>query len=108
MNTTLSPGSGAGTVSPAGSRQATPSGTLLVVVIHDMSAGVTSDPSQLTERAWSWAELSSPDVDVAVILDDAILLAGTRRESRSPVVLILSISEIRGILVSPAYHSHRG
>jgi hypothetical protein len=106
MNTTLSPGSGAGTVSLAGSRHATPSGTLLVVVIQDMSAEVTSDPSQ-PERPWSWAELSSSEVEVAIALDDAILLAGTRRESRSPVVLILSISEIRGILVSPAYHSHR-
>jgi hypothetical protein len=93
--------------SPTGSRHATPSGTLLVVVIQDMSAGVTSDPSQLTERAWSWAELSSPDVDVAVILDEAILVAGTERDSQSPVLLILSMSEIRGRLVSPTYHSRK-
>jgi hypothetical protein len=73
-----------------------------------MSARVTSDPSQLTERAWSWAELSSPDVDVAVILDDAILVAGTERDSRSPVLLILSKSEKRGRLVSPTYHSRQG
>jgi hypothetical protein len=59
-----------------------------------MSAGVTSDPSQPAERPWSWAELSSPEVDVAVMLDDAILVAGIGRDSRSPVVLILSISEI--------------
>jgi hypothetical protein len=51
-----------------------------------MSAGVTSDPSQLTERAWSWAKLSSLDVDVAVILDEAILVAGTERDSQSPVL----------------------
>jgi hypothetical protein len=44
---------------------------------------------------------------VAVILDDAILVAGIGRDSRSPVVLILSISEIRGRLVSPAYHSRK-
>jgi hypothetical protein len=84
-----------------------PSGTLLVVVIHDMSTGVTSDPSQLTERAWSWAELSSPEVEVAVALDDAILLARIGRESRSPVLLILSKSEIGGMLVSPAYRAHQ-
>jgi hypothetical protein len=106
MNTTLSPGSGAGIVSPAGSRHATPSGTLLVVVIQDMSAGVTSDPSQ-PERPWSWARLSSPEVEVPVILDDAILMAGTRRESRSPVLLFLSRPEKRRRLVSLTYHSHR-
>jgi hypothetical protein len=89
---TRSPGSGAGTVSPAGSRHATPSGTLLVDVIQDMSAGVTSDPSQ-PERSWSWAELSSTKAEVAVILDDAILVAGTGHESRSPVMLVLSRSE---------------
>jgi hypothetical protein len=71
-----------------------------------MSAGVTSDPSQ-PERPWSWAEVSSSEAEVAVILEDAILMAGTGRESRSPVVLVLSISEKRGRLVSPAYYSHR-
>jgi hypothetical protein len=71
-------------------------------LIQDISAGVTSDPSQLTERA-CWAELSSPDVEVPVILDDAIGMAGTRRESRSPVLLFLSRPEKRGRLVSPAY-----
>jgi hypothetical protein len=45
-----------------------------------MSAGVTSDPSQ-PERPWSWAELSSLEAEVAIILDDAILVAGTGRES---------------------------
>jgi hypothetical protein len=106
MNTTRSPGSGAGTISPAGSQHTTPSGTLLVVVIQDMSAGVTSDPSQ-PERPWSWAELSSSDAEVAVMLEEAILVAGIGRESRSSMMLILSGSEKRGRLVSPAYHSHR-
>jgi hypothetical protein len=106
MNMTRSPGLGAGTVSPAGSRHATPSGTLLVVVIQDMSARVTSDPSQ-PERPWSWAELSSSEGEVAVILEEAILVARTGRESRSPVVLVLSRSERRGKLVPLAYQSHR-
>jgi hypothetical protein len=66
-----------------------PAGTRLVVVIQDMLAGVTSDPSQ-PERPCSWAELSSSDAEVAVILDEAILLTGTGRESWSPVVLVLS------------------
>jgi hypothetical protein len=91
MNTTRSPGPGADTISPAGSRHATPSGTLLVVVIQDMSARVTSDPSQ-PERPWSWAKVSSSEAEVAVILDDAILVAGTGHESRSPVMLVLSKS----------------
>jgi hypothetical protein len=77
-----------------------------VDVIQDMSAEVTSDPSQ-PERPWSWAELSSSEAEVAVILEDAILMAGTGRESRSPVVLVLSISEKRGRLASPVYYSHR-
>jgi hypothetical protein len=77
-----------------------------VVVIQDMSVGVTSDPSQ-PERPWSWAEVSSSDAEVAVILDDAILVAGTGRESRSPVMLVLSRSEKRGRLVSPAYRSRQ-
>jgi hypothetical protein len=77
-----------------------------VVVIQDMSAGVTSDPSQ-PERPWSWAEVSSFEAEVAVILDDAILVAGTGRESQSPVMLVLSKPEKRGTLVSPAYYSHR-
>jgi hypothetical protein len=71
-----------------------------------MSAGVTSDPSQ-PERPWSWAELSSSEAEVAVILDDAILMAGTGRESRSPVVLVLSRAEKRGRLALPVYYSHR-
>ena len=50
-------------------------------VAQDMSAGVTSDPSQLTERAWSCAGLLSPEVEVPVVLEEAILMAGTRRES---------------------------
>jgi hypothetical protein len=68
---------------------------------------VTSDPSQL-EHPWSWAELSSFEAELAVILEDAILMAGTKRESRSPVVLALSRAEQRGKLVSLAYNSHRG
>jgi hypothetical protein len=71
-----------------------------------MSAGVTSDPSQ-PERPWARAELSSPEVEVPVMLEDAILMAGTGRESRSPVMLFLSRSEKRGRLVSPAYSSHQ-
>jgi hypothetical protein len=84
--------SGAGTISPAGSRHATSVGTRLVVVIHDMSAGVTSDPSQ-PECPCAWARLSSSGVEVAVILDEAIVVAGTGRESRSPVVLVLAEAE---------------
>jgi hypothetical protein len=71
-----------------------------------MSTGVTSDPSQL-ERPWSWAELSSPEVDVAVILDDAILVARTGHESQSLVMLVLSRSEKSGRLVSLTYPSRR-
>jgi hypothetical protein len=54
-----------------------------------MSAGVTSDPYQ-PERPCNWAGFSSSDAEVAVILDEAILVAGTRRESQSPVMLVLS------------------
>jgi hypothetical protein len=89
---TRSPDLGAGTISPAGSRHATPTGTHLVVVIHDMSAGVTSDPSQ-PDRPCAWAGLSSSGPEVAVILDEAILVAGARRDSRSPVMLVLSEAE---------------
>jgi hypothetical protein len=71
-----------------------------------MSAGVTSDPSQ-PERPWVQAELSSSEAEVPVMLEEAILMAGTRRESRSPVMLILSRPEKRGRLVSPAYRSHQ-
>jgi hypothetical protein len=76
------------------------------MVIQDMSAGVTSNPSQ-PERPWSWAELSSSEAEVAVMLDEAILVAGTGHESRSPVMFVLSKSEKRGKLVSLAYYSHR-
>jgi hypothetical protein len=89
---TRSSDSGAGTVSPAGSRHATPSGTHLVVMTQFMSAGVTSDPSQL-ERPFAWAGLSSSGPEVALILEDAILMVGTRRESRSPVLSVLSEAE---------------
>jgi hypothetical protein len=106
MNTMRSSGSGAGTVSPTGSQHATPFGTLLVEVIQDMQAGVTSDPSQ-PERPWSWAELSSSEAKVAVILEEAILVAGKGHESRSPMMLVLSRSEKRGKLVSPVYQSLR-
>jgi hypothetical protein len=78
-----------------------------VEVTQDMSAGVTSDPSQ-PERPWDRAELSSSEAEVAITLEDAILVAGTGRESRSPVVLVLSKSEKRGRLASPVYYSHRG
>jgi hypothetical protein len=77
-----------------------------VVVIQDMSAIVTSDPSQ-PEHPWSWAEVSSSEAEVAVMLEEAILVAGTGRESRSPVMLVLLKSEKREKLVSPAYYSHR-
>jgi hypothetical protein len=89
------PSSGASTISPVGSRHATPVGTRLVVVIHDMSAGVTSDPSQ-PERPCAWAGLSSSEAEVAVILDEAIVVAGTGRESRSTVLLVLAEAEQRG------------
>jgi hypothetical protein len=71
---------------------ATPAVTLLIVVIQDMLAGVTSDPSQ-PEHPCTWAGLSSSDAEVAVILDEAILVAETRRESQSPVMLVLSEGE---------------
>jgi hypothetical protein len=89
MKTTHTPDSGAGTVSPAGSRHATPAGTRLVVVIQDMSVGVTSDPSQ-PERPCAWAGLSSSGAEMAVILDEAIEVAGTGRESRSHILLVLA------------------
>jgi hypothetical protein len=54
-----------------------------------MSAGVTSDPSQ-PEHPWSWAELSSSEAEVAVILDEAISVAGTGRDSQSPSGIPLS------------------
>jgi hypothetical protein len=41
------------------------------------------------------------------MLDEAILVAGTRRESWSPVMLVLTRSEKRGKLVSAVYNSHR-
>jgi hypothetical protein len=44
---------------------------------------------------------------VAIILEEAILVAGTGHESRSPVMLVLSRSEKGGKLVSSAYYSHR-
>jgi hypothetical protein len=77
-----------------------------VEVAQDMSAGVTSDPSQ-PERPWSCAGLLSPEVEVPAVLEEAILMAGTRRESQSPVLLFLSKPEKRGRLVSPAYSFHQ-
>jgi hypothetical protein len=71
-----------------------------------MSAGVTSDPSQ-PERPWTRAEVSSSEAEVPVMLEDAIGMASTRRDSRSPVMLFLSRPEKRGRLVSPAYRSHQ-
>jgi hypothetical protein len=95
MKTILSVGLGAGIVSPAGSRHDTPAGTRRVLVIHSMSAGVTSDPSQ-PERPCGWAGLSSSGAEVAVILEEAINLAETGRESRSPVVLVLAEADKGG------------
>jgi hypothetical protein len=60
-----------------------------------MSAGVTSVPSQL-ERPCAWAGLSSSGAEVAVILDEAIMVAGTGHESRSPMLLVLAEAEQRG------------
>jgi hypothetical protein len=51
-----------------------------------MSVGVTSDPSQ-PERPWCWAGLSSSGAEMAVILEEAIEMAGTVHESWSPVLL---------------------
>jgi hypothetical protein len=62
------------------------------MVIQDMSAGVTSDPSQ-PERPCTWAGFSSSGAEVAVMLDEAILVAEIRRESRSPVLLVLAGAE---------------
>jgi hypothetical protein len=92
---THSPDLGVGTISPVGSRHATLARTRLVVVIHDMSARVTSDPSQ-PEHPYAWAGLSSSEAEVAVILDEAIVVAGTGRESQSPVLLVLAEAEQRG------------
>jgi hypothetical protein len=98
-------GSGVGTVSPAGSRHATPVGTRRVLVIHSMSAGVTSDPSQ-PERPCTGAGLLYSGAEVAVMLEEAIEMAGTGRESRSPVVLVLTEADKGGKLVSPGNKSH--
>jgi hypothetical protein len=57
-----------------------------------MSAGVTSDPSQ-PKRPYAWAGLSSSSAEVAVILEEAIEMAGTGRESRSPILLVLAEAE---------------
>jgi hypothetical protein len=62
------------------------------VVIQDISAGVTSDPSQ-PEHPCTWAGFSSSGVEVAVMLDEAILVAGIRHESQSPVLLVLAGAE---------------
>jgi hypothetical protein len=67
-------------------------GTRLVVVIQDMSTGVTSEPSQ-PEHPCTWAGLSSFGAEVAVMLDEAILVAEIRHESQSPVMLVLSGAE---------------
>jgi hypothetical protein len=64
-------------------------GTHLMVVIQDMSAGVTSDPSQL-ERPWAWTGLSSSGAEVAVILEEAIEMVGIGHESQSPILLVLA------------------
>jgi hypothetical protein len=92
MKTTHLLDSSADTVSPVGSRHAMPARTRLVLVIQDMSAGVTSDPSQ-PERPCAWAGLSSSGAEVAVILDEAIEVAGIGRESQSPILLVLSEAE---------------
>jgi hypothetical protein len=71
-----------------------------VDLTQDISAGVTSDPSQ-PEHPWSWAELSSSEAEVAVMLDDAILMAGTKRESRSPIkIRVKREVSLAGILLS--------
>jgi hypothetical protein len=71
-----------------------------------MSVGVTSDPSQ-PEHPWCWAGLSSSSAEVAVILEEAIEMAGTRHESQSPVLLDPSRSRIKGgMLVYLANRSH--
>jgi hypothetical protein len=92
MKTTRLLGSGASIVSPAGSRHATPAETRLVIVIQDMSAGVTSDPSQ-PKRPCAWAGLSSSGAKVAIILDEAIEVARIGCESQSPVLLVLAEAE---------------
>jgi hypothetical protein len=105
VNTTLSGGSGAGIALPAGSRHDTPAEMRRVLVIHSMSAGVTSDPSQ-PERPYDGAVLLSSGAEVAVILEEAIVLAGIGRESRSPIVLVLTEEDKGGKLVSPGNRSH--
>jgi hypothetical protein len=75
--------------------------------IPAMSAGVTSDPSQ-PERPCDWARLSSSGAEVAIILDEAIVVAEIGRESWSPVLLVLAEAEQRGKLVSLANKSHTG
>jgi hypothetical protein len=62
------------------------------MVIQDMSAGVTSDPSQ-PEHPCTWARFSSSGAEVAVMLDEAILVAGIRRESQSLMLLVLAGAE---------------
>jgi hypothetical protein len=60
-----------------------------------MSARVTSDPSQ-PEHPGGWAILSSSRAEVAVILEEAIEMARTGRESQSPVLLDPSRAGKRG------------
>jgi hypothetical protein len=90
--TTHSSRFGASTISPAGSRHAMPAGTCRVLVIQSMSAGITSDPSQ-PERPGGGARLFSGGGEVAVILQEAIDLAGIHRDSRSHVMLALTKRE---------------
>jgi hypothetical protein len=88
MKTTLSFACVAGTVSPAGSRHDTPTGTHLVLVIHFMLAGVTSNPSQ-PERTGGGARLMPAD-GVPIKLEEAIGLARICQDSRCPVMLVLT------------------
>jgi hypothetical protein len=95
MKTTLSFACGADTISMVGSWHDTPIGTRQVLVIHSMSVRVTSDPSQ-PEWPGGGARLLSAGGEVAIKLEEAISLARICRDSRGPVVLVLTETDKGG------------
>jgi hypothetical protein len=95
MKTTLSVGAGADTVSLAGSQHDILAETRWVVVIHSMSAGVTSDRSQPEWPGRGGGLLSAGD-EVVVMLEEAIGLARICRDSRCPMMLSLTEREEGG------------
>jgi hypothetical protein len=88
MKTTLLVGSGASTVSPAGSRHDTPAGTHRVVVIQDMSAGVTSDQNvpkvglDYPLPAQKWLSCNIPGCEARNRENTEVCIAFMHRKSR--------------------------